>query len=106
MLCSKTMHSSLLLSGIDAGNIHTVVTKNGQFIETTMETSESLILQPDVFNVLLGKGKPCFGKNSSRMIAWREAIQEKLKKHGTAVEMYGVLLVVEKGAQPCFVTER
>jgi hypothetical protein len=100
------MHSTLLLSGIDASNVRTVVTDDGQLIEMTMDTSSSLILQPDVFNLMLGKGKPQFGVDSSKMIAWREAVQDKLEKHGTSVELYSVLPVPVKGDQPLFITEK
>jgi len=76
-LTSKTMSSTLLLSGVDDDQIVSKPTDDGAFIDTEMNLGMSLLYHPDLYNKVLGCGQPMFDVNSSRMISFREAALRK-----------------------------
>jgi hypothetical protein len=68
--------SVLMLSGIDP-NIDIRGSIDGSTIYRTVNMSHSLLLHPDGYNAMLGRGKPRHSSDGSFMIAFRETARRK-----------------------------
>jgi hypothetical protein len=103
-LKQKAFVSSLLLSGTKANKLKVNAisrwpTEEGwMFLESSMDISNSLLFHPDLYNTIIGWGKPCFEPNSHKMVAMREAAMEKKQNEGTIVHMFSELSIAGGGS--------
>ena len=107
-LVTKTVYSSLLLAGVDPDTINVdglsmETTKDGSaFLETSIDIGNSLLFHPAFYNKVIGEGTPRFDTDSSRMVAFREAVEKKKDQHGTVIDMVADL-PTNKGSLPFYI---